>query len=122
MAEPTRSTASNFSFPTPAPRRTAVIGVMRATKERDVASAVLRSHCHVTNVTTDPARARNRMAPIPSGHEGVCHGSLAASDTAARLAVPTAIAAALKVTGSVAWPHRLIAMVANAAHVADRTI
>src|SRR2546426_10642410 len=122
MAEPTRSTASNFSFPTVAPNRTAVIGVMRATNEREVASAVLSNHCHVTNVTTDPARARNRIAPIPSGQVGTRHGSLAVSDTMARPTVPTAIAAALNVTGFVSWPHRLRATVAKAAHVADRTM
>src|SRR6267378_4742646 len=95
---------------------------MRATKESEVASAVFSSHCHVTNVTTDPARARKRIAPIPSGQEGVPQGSFAPSETTARLAVPTAIAAALNVTGSAAWPQRLIATVAKAAQVAERTI
>src|SRR2546427_13178223 len=120
MAEPTRSTASNFSFPTVAPNRTAVIGVMRATNEREVASAVLSNHCHVTNVTTDPARARNRIAPIPSGHVGTCHVSRAVSDTSARPTVPTALAAALNVTGLVSGPHRLTATVPKAAHVPAR--
>src|SRR3989475_12884569 len=122
MAEPTRSTASNFSFPTVAPNGTAVIGVMGGTNEREAASAVLGNHCQVTNVTTDPARARNRIAPIPSGHVGTCHGSRAVSDTSARPTVPTAMAAALNVTGFVSCPHRLIATVAKVAHVADRTI
>src|SRR5207244_9226584 len=119
IAEPIRSTASNFSFPTPAPRRTAVIGVMRATKEREVASAVLSSHCQVTNVTTDPASARNRIAPMPSGQEGTCQDSRVPSETTARLAVPTAIAAALNVTGSVAWPHRLMATVRSEEHTSE---
>src|SRR5207247_1597231 len=42
-------------------------------------------------------------------------------DTVARPAAPTAIAAALKLIGSVSWPHRFTATVANAAHVAART-
>src|SRR5256886_9005793 len=95
---------------------------MRATNEREVASAVLSNHCHVTNVRTDPGRAGNRMAPIPSGQVGTCHGSRAVIDTSARPTVPTAMAAALNVTGFVSWPHRLIATVAKAAHVADRMI
>src|SRR2546421_12585118 len=115
IAEPTRSTTSNFSFPTPAPSRTAVIGVMRATNEREVASAVLSSHCHVTNVTTDPASARNRIAPMPSGQEGTCQDSRAPNETTARVPDPTAIAAALNGPGSVAWPTRLLEPVATAA-------
>src|SRR5437764_12494405 len=110
-----RSTASNVSFPTVAPRRIAVMGVMRATKDKDVASAVLRSHCQVTNVTTDPAKARNRIAPIPSGQEGTRQVSLAVTERAARLAAPTAIATALNVTGSASAHQRSRSTVVAAA-------
>src|SRR5439155_12040788 len=116
-----RSTASNVSFPTVAPRTIAVMGVMRATKDREVASAVLRSHCQVTNVTTDPAKARNRIAPIPSGHEGTRQVSLVVTESAARPAAPTAIAPALNVTGSVPAPPRLRATVATAAQDEEST-
>src|SRR5207247_5325022 len=117
-----RSTASNVSFPTVAPRRTAVMGVTRTREDREVASSVLRSHCQVTNMTTDPAKARNRIAPIPSGQEGTRQVSLAVTERAARLAAPTAIAPALNVTGSVPAPQRLRATVATAAQVAESTI
>src|SRR5213595_1551295 len=99
-----RSTASNVSFPTVAPRRIAVMGVMGATKDKDV------------------AKARNRIAPIPSGQEGTRQVSLAVTESAARLAAPTAIAPALNVTGSASAPQRLRATVATAAQVAESTI
>src|SRR5205807_1798042 len=79
-------------------------------------------HCQVSSGRTDPASGRNRLAPLPSGHAATCEDSRAPTETTARLAVPTPIAAALSVTGSVAWPHRLMATVAKAAQVAERTI
>src|SRR3989442_463421 len=113
---------SNVSLPRLAPSRTATIGITNAMYERNVACISFRSHCHATNVTTEPAIARYRIAPRPWGHVGTAHGSRAMRETPAKAAAPTAMDAALKLIGSVSWPHRFTATVANAAHVAPSPI
>src|SRR3989442_496971 len=113
---------SNVSLPRLAPSRPATIGFTNAMYERNVACIPFRSHCHATNVTTEPAIARYRIAPRPWGHVGTAHGSRAMRERPARAPAPTAMDAALKLIGSVSWPQRFTATVANAAHVAPRTI
>src|SRR5207244_3489040 len=113
---------SSGSLPRLAPSRTATIGMTNAMYERNVACISFRSHCHATNVTTEPAIARYRIAPRPWGHVGTAHGSRAMRERPARAPAPTAMDAALKLIGSVSWPQRFTATVANAAHVAPRTI
>src|SRR2546422_11654651 len=113
---------SNVSLPRLAPSRTATIGITNAMYERNVACISFRSHCHATNVTTEPAIARYRIAPRPCGHVGIPQGSRVMSETVAKPTAPTVIAAALKLIGSVSWPHRFTAAVADAAHVVARTI
>src|SRR4030067_3301478 len=75
-----RPSGSKRSDPTETPRRTATIGVTRAMKDMYVPSTVRRSQRYAANVTTDPARARYRMARTPSGHEGTAHASPTARD------------------------------------------
>src|SRR3989441_2269111 len=113
---------SNVSLPRLAPSRTATIGITNAMYERNVACISFRSHCHATNVTTEPAIARYRIAPRPWGHVGTAHGSRATSETPAKAAAPTAMDAALKLIDYDSGPHRFTATVANAAHVAPGTI
>src|SRR3990170_2311019 len=121
-AAPAIASGSRASLPTVTPRNTATIGVTIAIYDADVASIFFRSHQYVTNVTTDPARARYTIARMPSGHAGAAHGSLAARERAARPTAPTPIESAVKETGSVSWPQRFVATDEIAAHVADRTI
>src|SRR2546422_8683400 len=107
---------SNVSLRRLAPRRTATIGITNAMYERNVACISFRSHCHATNVTTEPAIARYRIAPRPWGHVGTAHGSRAMRERPARAPAPTAMDAALKLIGSVSGPQRLTDTVANEAH------
>src|SRR3972149_4526399 len=121
-APPARTSGSKLSDPTETPRRTATIGVTRAMKDMYVASTVRRSQRYAANVTTDPARARYRMARTPSGHEGTAHASPTARDAVASPTAPVPIPTPLKLKGSIVAPHRFIATVATAAPAADRTI
>src|SRR3989304_5009633 len=129
-AAPAIASRSRASLPTVTPRNTATIGVTIAMYDADVASIFFRSHQYVTNVTTDPARARYTIARMPSGHAGAAPGPVAAGgggagaarERAARPTAPTPIESAVKETGSVSWPQRFVATDEIAAHVADRTI
>src|SRR5437867_6527854 len=119
---PTRTSTSSTSFRATYPRNTATIGVTKAMYESEVASIRFRSQRNVTNVTTDPAKARYRIAPPPAGHDGAAHLSPARSEAPASPSAPVPIAIPLKLTGSASWPHRFTATLAIAAHVAATTI
>src|SRR2546426_7440069 len=118
---PTRTSSSRTSPAKTYPRRTATMGMTNAMYDAVVASTRFRSHRKVTNVTTEPAKLRYRMAPIPAGHEGTSHLSPAVRETAASATAPIPIASPLKLTGSTSCPHRFTATFAADAHAAAAT-
>src|SRR3972149_11491453 len=81
-----------------------------------------RSHQYVTNVITDPATARYRIARTPTGHVGAIHRSPAARERVKSPAAPTTIVSAVKGIWSMLCPQRFVATDETAAHVAERTI
>src|SRR3972149_12236230 len=81
-----------------------------------------RSHQYVTNVITDPATARYRIARTPTGHVGAIHRSPAARERVKSPAAPTTIVSAVKGIWTMLCPQRFVATDAAAAHVAERAI